>query len=87
MDSHHHLQIGRRPPLSASKAKSHLPEIMRVSGISSSNTIFFDDCLQRDHIKEVEEILPRVTCVRVPEGLSIEKWEEGLKIFNERSQG
>ena len=79
-----HLQIGRRPPLSTDKSKSHIPKIKDMSGIPYSQMIFFDDCLTRDHVTMVEENLPEVTCVRCPTGLTVEKLNEGLQKFDAR---
>lgn len=37
-------QIGRQPPLSSNKAKSHFPRIRELTGIRYDRMLFFDDC-------------------------------------------
>lgn len=38
-------QIGRQPPLSSNKARSHFPMIQKMTGIKYDKMLFFDDCL------------------------------------------
>ena len=37
-------QIGRQPPLSSNKAKSHFPFLKKATGIRYDRMLFFDDC-------------------------------------------
>ena len=37
-------QIGRQPPLSSNKARSHFPALKTVTGIRYDRMLFFDDC-------------------------------------------
>jgi magnesium-dependent phosphatase 1 len=38
-------QIGRQPPLSSNKARSHFPFLKKATGIRFDRMLFFDDCL------------------------------------------
>mmetsp|Transcript_13784 Transcript_13784/g.19717 ORF Transcript_13784/g.19717 Transcript_13784/m.19717 type:complete len:209 (-) Transcript_13784:456-1082(-) len=42
-------QIGRQPPLSSNKAKSHFPMLKKATGIRYDKMLFFDDCNWGDH--------------------------------------
>jgi magnesium-dependent phosphatase 1 len=48
------LQIGRSPPLSGDKARSHFPELHRATGVPYSEMLFFDDCNWGDHVGKVQ---------------------------------
>ena len=37
-------QIGRQPPLSSNKARSHFPALRKLTGIRYDRMLFFDDC-------------------------------------------
>ena len=37
-------QIGRQPPLSSNKAKSHFPRLKEATGVPFDQMLFFDDC-------------------------------------------
>lgn len=37
-------QIGRQPPLSSNKARSHFPALKKLTGIRYDRMLFFDDC-------------------------------------------
>ena len=42
-------QIGRQPPLSSNKARSHFPFIQKLTGVRYDKMLFFDDCNWGDH--------------------------------------
>jgi magnesium-dependent phosphatase 1 len=80
-------QIGRQPPLSSNKARSHFPFLKRETGIRYDRMLFFDDCNWGDHCgmvasqcKEADTNLgPAV--VRTPNGLRVADWEKGLEVY------
>jgi magnesium-dependent phosphatase 1 len=84
-------QIGRQPPLSANKARSHFPFLKRETGIRYDRMLFFDDCNWDDHCgmvssqcKEDDTNLgPAV--VRTPNGLRVADWEKGLEVYAEQA--
>jgi magnesium-dependent phosphatase 1 len=49
------MQIGRTPPLSADKAATHFPALLRETMIPYEEMIFFDDCNWGDHCGNVEK--------------------------------
>jgi len=42
-------QIGRQPPLSSDKSRSHFPRIRELSQVRYDRMLFFDDCIWGDH--------------------------------------
>eukprot|EP00308_Calcidiscus_leptoporus_P013231 CAMPEP_0119355448 /NCGR_PEP_ID=MMETSP1334-20130426/4282_1 /TAXON_ID=127549 /ORGANISM="Calcidiscus leptoporus, Strain RCC1130" /LENGTH=208 /DNA_ID=CAMNT_0007369279 /DNA_START=76 /DNA_END=702 /DNA_ORIENTATION=+ len=79
-------QIGRQPPLSSNKAKSHFPRIKEATGIRYDKMLFFDDCNWGDHCAMVgagckEEGGKGVVTVRTPRGLGEAEWKRGLEVF------
>jgi magnesium-dependent phosphatase 1 len=84
-------QIGRQPPLSSNKSKTHFPLLRKETGIRYDRMLFFDDCNWGDHCGMVEQNcreedtgLAPVT-VRTPRGLGEAEWREGLKKCAERN--
>lgn len=77
-------QIGRQPPLSSNKSKSHFPRLREITGVRYDRMLFFDDCNWGDHCGMVAQncrepdtgMGPAV--VRTPAGLRIPEWEQGL---------
>ena len=43
------LQIGRQPPLSSDKSRTHFPIIQRETGVPYDEMLFFDDSVWSDH--------------------------------------
>lgn len=84
------LQIGRTPPLSPDKARTHFPILRRETGVAYSRMLFFDDCNWGDHCAAVERgcvcedtgLGPVV--VRTPRGLRVDDWERGLSLYAAR---
>ena len=80
------IQIGRTPPLSSDKSKTHFPIIKQHTGIDYSKMVFFDDCNWGDNCGQVERNCPGVVTRRTPNGLQIEDWNVALKEYSERYQ-
>ena len=72
------MQIGRTPPLSSNKAKTHFPFLQRATQVPYDNMLFFDDCNWSNHCAIVKNAFPAITCVRTPRGLQRREWELGL---------
>lgn len=64
------IQIGRSPPLSTSKARSHFPAIQRETGVAYNQMIYFDDCNWDDHCAEVASSCPGVITQATPHGIT-----------------
>lgn len=79
-----HLQIGRSPPLSANKSKSHFPILRQETKISYDRMIFFDDCNWSDHVEKVSRECVGVVAQRTPSGLQVEEWEHALSRFADK---
>jgi hypothetical protein len=47
------LQIGRTPPLSSDKSRSHFPILRERTGVEYAHMLFFDDCNWGDHVSKV----------------------------------
>lgn len=80
-------QIGRQPPLSSNKARSHFPRLREATGIRYDRMLFFDDCNWGDHCgmvvngcKEPDTGRGPAT-VRTPYGLGIKEWQAGLEAY------
>lgn len=83
-------QIGRQPPLSSNKARSHFPFLKQQTGIRYDKMIFMDDCNWGDHCgmvesgcKEPDTGLGPVT-LRTPSGLRVGDWEAILAKYAKR---
>eukprot|EP00594_Rhizosolenia_setigera_P000698 CAMPEP_0178946674 /NCGR_PEP_ID=MMETSP0789-20121207/4418_1 /TAXON_ID=3005 /ORGANISM="Rhizosolenia setigera, Strain CCMP 1694" /LENGTH=213 /DNA_ID=CAMNT_0020626695 /DNA_START=188 /DNA_END=829 /DNA_ORIENTATION=+ len=81
-------QIGRQPPLSSNKAKSHFPFLKRETGVRFDRMLFFDDCNWGDHCaavssgcKEQDSDLG-VVSVRTPYGLGEREFNQGLEKYD-----
>ena len=75
------LQIGRSPPLSSNKAKTHFPILKESLGIPYHQMLFFDDCNWTDHCAAVGKL--GVVTQRTPHGLTESEWESGIQKFRE----
>jgi len=73
-----HLQIGRTPPLSSDKSRTHFPILTKLTEIEYTDMVFFDDCNWGDHCGKVERECRGVITQRTPEGLTIVEWNKAL---------
>mmetsp|Transcript_14566 Transcript_14566/g.29154 ORF Transcript_14566/g.29154 Transcript_14566/m.29154 type:complete len:256 (+) Transcript_14566:17-784(+) len=81
-------QIGRQPPLSSNKSKTHFPRIRELTGVKYDGMLFFDDCNWGDHCGMVsngckENNGEGVVSVRTPNGLREADWRKGLELYKE----
>ncbi|CAE7554339.1 unnamed protein product [Symbiodinium necroappetens] len=79
-------QIGRQPPLSSNKARTHFPRLKEATGVSYDRMLFFDDCLWGDHCGMVAQACREtngrgVVTVRTPSGLGEREWDRGLAMY------
>ena len=80
-------QIGRQPPLSSNKSKTHFPFLRKESGIRYDRMLFFDDCLWGDHCGMVEQNCKEEdtnmgpATLPTPNGLGEQEWRKGLKVY------
>lgn len=72
------LQIGRSPPLSSDKSRTHFPILKEVTKISYSEMIFFDDCGWSDNCAMVEQHCSGVITQKTPNGITIDEWNKAL---------
>jgi magnesium-dependent phosphatase 1 len=85
-------QIGRQPPLSSNKAKSHFPILKKITGIRYDHMLFFDDCNWGDHCGMVSQgCLESDTkqgpaTVRTPSGLGLNEWMQGLEVYHHQAE-
>eukprot|EP00040_Diaphanoeca_grandis_P032193 m.194651 g.194651 ORF g.194651 m.194651 type:complete len:205 (-) comp32538_c0_seq1:170-784(-) len=80
------IQIGRTPPLSSNKAKTHFPLLKAATGIAYDQMLFFDDCNWGDHCATVARECKGVVTVRTPNGMTTSEWQQGLKLFAKSKQ-
>eukprot|EP00957_Ditylum_brightwellii_P181908 13858660-Ditylum_brightwellii.AAC.1 len=84
-------QIGRQPPLSSNKARSHFPRLKEATGIRYDRMLFFDDCNWGDHCGMVAAACKEddsgvgVATLRTPRGLGEREWRMGLKNYAEQA--
>lgn len=78
------ILIGRQPPLSSNKAKSHFPILQEQTGIAYTKMIFFDDCGWDDHCAAVAQQCPGVVTQRTPRGLQRREWEMCLRNYQRK---
>lgn len=84
-------QIGRQPPLSSNKSKTHFPFLREKTGIRYDRMLFFDDCNWGDHCLMVEQNCKEEdtgkgpVTVRTPSGLGEREWRLGLKLYAQRN--
>ena len=81
-----HIRIGRTPPLSSDKSKTHFPLIREATGIAYDEMLFFDDSNWSDHCAIVSRNCPGVVSQRTPRGLQYSEWANGLKKFAEAKE-
>lgn len=85
-------QIGRQPPLSSNKARSHFPFLRRETGIRYDRMLFFDDCQWGDHCGMVStgchenDTKTGPATIRTPNGLRVVDWEEGLRLYAQQAE-
>ena len=82
-----HLQIGRSPPLSSNKSKTHFPILQRETNIPYNRMIFFDDCNWSDHVTMVMKECTGVIAQRTPSGLQLSEWEMALMNYAKARKG
>lgn len=85
-------QIGRQPPLSPNKAKSHFPLLKEATGVRYDRMLFFDDCIWGDHCgivaagcRESDTGMGPAT-VRTPNGLGEKEWLKGIKVYADHAK-
>lgn len=76
----HHLQIGRVPPLSPDKARSHFPRLRQLLGVPYEDMVFLDDCTWEDNVRHVHGKLG-VIGVPTPNGLTLEHIQECVRLW------
>lgn len=85
-------QIGRQPPLSSNKARSHFPALKKLTGIRYDRQLFFDDCNWGDHCGMVAsgcqepDTRQGPATVRTPYGLGVKEWEQGLQVYAQQAE-
>ena len=75
------LQIGRQPPLSSDKSRTHFPALKRETGIPYEGMLFFDDSVWSDHCRMVEMNCKGVVTQKTPHGMTPAEWNNGLKKY------
>ena len=86
------MQIGRTPPLSPNKAKSHFPILRKFTNVEYHKMLFFDDCNWGDHCGEVNAKCKEAgkgfgpEIQRTPRGLGVKEWELGLEKYKSRHE-
>ena len=78
------MQIGRTPPLSSDKSKTHFPILKEKTQIEYEDMLFFDDCLWGDHCGNVERLCEGVVTQRTPRGLHEREWQLALEKFDKK---
>ena len=78
------IQIGRTPPLSSDKSKTHFPIIRRETGISYDKMVFFDDCNWGDHCSKVAAACPGVVTQKTPNGLQESEFLRAMGMYAAR---
>ena len=81
-----HIRIGRTPPLSSDKSKTHFPLIREATGIDYDGMLFFDDSNWSDHCAIVSRNCPGVVAQRTPRGLQYSEFANGMKKFAEAKE-
>jgi magnesium-dependent phosphatase 1 len=76
-----HRLIGRTPPLSSDKSRTHFPLLREHTGVAYDAMLFFDDSNWSDHCGIVERNCPGVVAQRTPRGLQYDEFLAGLKKF------
>lgn len=80
-------QIGRQPPLSSNKARSHFPFLKEATGVRYDEMLFFDDCNWGDHCGMVSSQCKESdtgkgpATRRTPNGLRLDDWRLGLESY------
>lgn len=80
------LQIGRQPPLSSDKSRTHFPILQEATGVPYNQMLFFDDSAWSDHCAMVERGCPGVVTQRTPRGMQVTEWRNGLRKFAQAAQ-
>jgi magnesium-dependent phosphatase 1 len=70
-----------------SKGSEHLPNLARKSGLPFSSIVFWDDCIYGDNCGDVARKCEGVVCVRTPNGMTENLFEQGLSAFARGASG
>ncbi|KAJ8600887.1 hypothetical protein CTAYLR_006974 [Chrysophaeum taylorii] len=76
--------IGRTPPLSSNKAKTHFPLLKEATGVPYDGMLFFDDSNWSDHCTMVAQNCKGVITQRTPRGMQYSEWKAGLGKYDKR---
>ena len=76
-----HIKIGRTPPLSSDKSKTHFPLLREATGVDYDGMLFFDDSNWSDHCRIVAQNCPGVVTQRTPRGMQHSEFVAGLKKY------
>ncbi|KAH8094157.1 hypothetical protein JL720_4149 [Aureococcus anophagefferens] len=76
-----HIKIGRAPPLSSDKSKTHFPLLREATGVDYDGMLFFDDSNWSDHCRIVAQNCPGVVTQRTPRGMQHSEFVAGLKKY------
>mmetsp|Transcript_14150 Transcript_14150/g.22006 ORF Transcript_14150/g.22006 Transcript_14150/m.22006 type:complete len:80 (-) Transcript_14150:31-270(-) len=69
-----------------SNKSRHFKALKASTGIEYRHMLFFDDCTYGDNCADVERGCPGVVTMRTPDGMTVEKWQEGLSKFAKASR-
>ena len=75
------LQIGRQPPLSSDKSRTHFPTLKEATGVEYDGMLFFDDSNWSNHCAIVEKNCEGVVVQRTPRGMTEAEFRNGLKKY------
>ena len=70
-----------------SKGRQHFPALQKESKLAYDQMLFFDDCTYGDNCADVARACPGATCVRTPQGLTEELFEQGLAAWASGTRG
>lgn len=75
------LQVGRSPPLSSDKSRTHFPILRERTNIPYDEMVYLDDCNWSPHCEMVERNCPGVITQRTPNGLQEREWRAVLERY------
>ena len=79
--------VSQRQIYPGSKGSQHFPKLRSATGVSFDEMIFWDDCTYGDNCGDVATKCAGTTCVRTPNGLTLELFEAGLAAFARGEKG
>lgn len=80
-------QIGRQPPLSPDKSRTHFPRLREATRVRYDRMLFFDDCNWGNHCAAVEAACKEpdtgrgVVTMRTPLGLGVTEFLAGIDAY------